>query len=86
MAYQSLALVDARQSHYIVNNPAKYYEMNPLVRKYGVNKYFVATGLGHAAITYLLPDKYKKSWLVSTIALEAVVVGRNRYLGIRMRF
>ncbi len=85
MAYQSLALVDARQSQYIANTP-KYYEINPLVRKYGVKKYFIATGLGHAAVTYLLPDEYKKPWLVGTIALEAVVVGRNKYLGIKMRF
>ena len=51
ISFQLLLLADARQSAMIRREPDRYYGKNHLVKKYG-NKYFVAAGAGHAAISF----------------------------------
>jgi len=58
LAFQAMLLVDARQSQYALDRPAQFREYNPLVRKYGVTRYFIAAGVAHAAISYTIPEKY----------------------------
>lgn len=84
--FQALLLMDARQSRYIEKHPLVYRELNPLVRKYGVNKYFITTSLAHLAVTKTISSKYLPTWQYGSIAVEAFWVGRNAKLGVRMSF
>lgn len=85
LVFQLLLLADARQSAMIRREPERYYERNHLVKKYG-NKYFVAAGAGHAAISFVLPEKERKVWQYGTIAVQAGVVARNYHIGLRVSF
>jgi hypothetical protein len=64
--------------------------MNPILGKHPTQKatlgYFVASAVGHAAITYILPQEYKTKWLYATAGFEVAVVGRNKYLGVKFGF
>jgi hypothetical protein len=76
--------VDYGQSREIEKRPAIYREYNPLVRKYGVNRYFAVASVSHLAVSYSLPNRYLGLWNGVSIASEAFIVGRNAKLGIRM--
>jgi hypothetical protein len=86
LAFQAMLLMDARQSQYGMDRPAQFKEYNPLVRKYGVKKYFIVAGLGHAAVSYTIPKKYLPAWQYGSLAVEGFVIGRNAHIGVKMRF
>ena len=85
LAFQGLLVVDARQSAMIRRESHRYYEKNRLVERYG-NKYFVAAGVGHAAVSFYLPEKHRKVWQGLTLGVQAGVVARNYHLGLRVSF
>lgn len=66
------------------------HEVNPLLGSHPkparVRNYFVASAITHAVITYAMPSEYRAAWLASSIVFEAVVVGRNKRLGLRIAF
>lgn len=66
------------------------HEVNPLLGSSPgpsrVRNYFLTAALTHATVLVLLPTEYRAAFLASTIALEAVVVGRNKRLGLRVQF
>jgi hypothetical protein len=86
LVFQLLLLADARQSQYILDRPGEFREHNPLVRKYGVKKYFLTAAVGHALVTANLPREYVPMWQYGTIGVQAFVVGRNAHIGVRMTF
>ena len=86
LLYQALLLADARQSQYALDRPAEYREINPLVRKYGVKKYFIASAVSHAFITYTIPKKYVPMWQYSTVIVQAGFVANNAHVGVKIRF
>lgn len=90
-AYAALAVADWAQTRYT----AKHYdqtgtEINPMLGRTPslgrVNNYFAATLVFHAAVTYLLPPRYRSAWQYTGIVFEAVIVGRNAYIGVGMQF
>jgi hypothetical protein len=86
LAYQFLLLADARQSQYALDRPREFREVNPLVRKYGVKKYFIASSISHAFVTYNLPEKWRPYWAYGTVAVQAGFVAHNAHVGVRIRF
>ena len=86
LAFQMLLLADARQSRTIEKHPLVWVERNPMVRKYGVTRYFAAVGVTHLLVSEVLPSKWVPYWQYGSIGVEALVVGRNARLGIRMSF
>lgn len=86
LLYLTLLLADARQSQYALDRPHEYREINPLVRRWGVKKYFIASAVSHVAVTVSLPAKWQPLWQYGTIAVQAGFVGHNAYVGARIRF
>jgi len=95
VAFQVAAVADWAQTRAIAveserTNHTGRFEANPLLGRYpsrrAINNYFIASMIGHAAISYALPTKYRVWWQASTLAIEVAVVGRNAYLGIGMKF
>lgn len=86
LAFQALLLADARQSQYILDRPGQYREYNPLVRKYGVRKYFLTAAVGHVLVSANLPKEWLPMWQYGTIGVQAFVVGRNAHIGVHIRF
>ena len=56
------------------------HETNPLLGddpgKARLHNYFVTAALTHAAISYVLPDKYRTLWQASSLGVEIGVVFR----------
>ena len=86
LAFQALLLADARQSQYILDRPSQYHEVNPLIRRYGVKKYFLTYAASHALVSYTIPKKYLPMWQYGTITYQAIVIGRNAHIGVRVQF
>jgi hypothetical protein len=88
-AYQTLAAVDWAQTLNIQTDPTRH-ELNPILGQHPsqnkINKYFIITGLGHAAIAYMLSPTYRKIFEISTITLEVGTVGHNITVGVGMKF
>lgn len=88
--YQALQAVDASQTHYASRNPNTFYEKNPILGKHPskdkINAYFGATGLGHAAISYALPDPWDKIFQMLSIGVEGEPVMDNRRVNDKARF
>lgn len=88
-AYTALHLADYGQTGDIANHPG-IRELNPLLGPHPsrarIRNYFAATLLAHWAVTYALPAEHRRKWQAATITLEAVVVSRNAYLGLRVRW
>lgn len=86
LIYMALLVADARQSQYALDRPHLYREMNPLVRKYGVKKYFIASAITHTLVSANLPKKWVPAWQYGTIAIQAGFVGHNAHVGVKVRF
>jgi hypothetical protein len=89
LAYQTIALMDWGQTRDIATNP-NYYETNPLLGSdptiQEVDRYFLASGVIHAAISQMLPKKYTKAWQYMTIAIESGYVLNNYRIGVQINF
>lgn len=85
LIYLTLLLADARQSQYALDHPP-LRESNPLVNRWGVKKYFAASALTYAAISYTLPRSWAPYWQYGTIAVQAGFVGHNAQVGARIGF
>jgi hypothetical protein len=51
-----------------------------------IRNYFLTAAATHALITYVLPEEYKKPWQIGTIVFEGVIIGRNKHLGLKLKF
>lgn len=66
------------------------HETNPLLgrdpsqRK--INRYFALGALAHAAVSYSLSGHTRTAWQASSLVLEVAVIGRNKRLGLSVRF
>lgn len=86
LLYMTLLVADARQSQYALDRPNEYREINPLVRRWGVKKYFMASAVTHLVVSANLPSKWVPVWQYGTVLVQAGFVGRNAYVGARIRF
>lgn len=66
-----------------------YYEHNPLLGKYPstgrVDAYFALAVPINLLIADQLDD-YRKHWLIGVTAVEAVLVGHNLHIGLKLQF
>lgn len=86
LAFDALMAIDYGQTRAIFNSHGRYVELNPLINRGNVGKYFFATTLLHAAVTYSLPEECQPAWQWGTIVVEGAVVGHNAYIGIGVRW
>lgn len=88
-AFLALGLIDYGQTRDIKNH-AGMYETNPLLGRNPsdarIRNYFLASGVAHLGITYLLPRQYRSAWQWGTMAIELGVVAHNYSIGLRMAF
>ena len=84
-----LSILDASQTMQIKNLP-HLEEKNPILGKHPSDKkiiaYFTTALLLHVGAVYLLPPAYRSYLQDGTIALEVVVIGRNKSLGMDIKF
>lgn len=71
-------------------DPPEVNELNPHLgscpSRSEVNRYFLVTGLGHYAVSRMLPSPYRKWWQRVTIAVEGATVAHNISVGVRIRY
>jgi hypothetical protein len=84
-----LKAVDYGQTRSISKDPA-YYEINPLIGRDpstgDVNRYFLASTVGHVLVAHFLPGKWRRIWQYVWITGQAATVGRNYSIGLRIDF
>jgi len=85
-----LQVIDWGQTLDVSENPDKYREINPVLGDHPdrgrVNIYFACSILIKAAITWLLPTKWRKYWLAGNIAASGYLVKHNYNAGIEINF
>ena len=90
LAYYTLHTVDWLQTRYIAKRPEKYYESNPLIGTHPsigrVNTYFAVTAVINTLVPYALPKPYRTYWQGGMIGIEAVCIGSNARLGVKLQF
>lgn len=88
VAVTTTLLMDWHQTRQIAAQPNKYYEMNPVLGSHPstdkVNAYFAGAIVGSAIVAYLLPSPWRQGLQYGTIAVELVVIGRNKSIGLRL--
>lgn len=66
------------------------HEINPFLGSRpsvaAVNRYFLLSAGAHALVSSLLPSTQRSAWQSSSLVLEAIVIGRNKRLGLSIHF
>lgn len=87
LAALAVTTMDWAQTRHISAYPQVWTELNPLLGKHPdaarVNRHFGIGILAGAALAHYFPQ-YRMAGLKTVFVLEAFVVGRNAYLGVRM--
>lgn len=90
LAITSLFVVDYMQTRTIQDCYPSCYETNPVLgRNPSANRvrgYFVTAAVLHAGVSYFLSPTYRKAFQEGTIALELVVIGNNKRIGLGMKW
>ncbi len=85
----AITAVDWLQTREIAVND-DYWESNPILGKYPttqeVDRYFLCTELLKIGFTHVLPQKYRKYWLMFWIGASGALVQHNYNMGIRINF
>lgn len=89
VVYTALHVIDWGQTLHTAESD-DYYERNPVLgenpSRGEVNTYFALTGLAHYAVSRALPPRYRRVWQYVTITNQAVAVGNNFRIGVKIRF
>jgi len=89
-AYLALHVADWGQTLEVANHPDEYHETNPVLGSHPsrgrVNAYFIATGILHPVVSYVLPRPYRELWQYGTIGIEIICVGNNAAIGVGFGF
>ena len=84
-----LQVVDWGQTRYIAKHP-EFHEVNPLIGKHPsigrVNNYFAISIPANAAISALIPSKYRTLWQTGRLMVQVSLVSYNKGVGIGMEF
>ncbi len=82
--------LDWGQTRVIASNPEEFRETNRVLGKHpsvrAVDTYFLATGLLHIGIAYVLSPKYRHVFQYVSIGIEVSTTIRNNGLGIKIAF
>lgn len=80
----------AQTRQFVDNKPGEgaIYETNRLLKKIPgyVDLYFPATMLLNTTIAYVLPEPFRTMYQAGTLAFTAHLVGRNKSLGVKIKF
>lgn len=83
-------ILDWGQTRYIVKNPQSFHELNPTLGNSpsmgSVNKFFIGRLALHGTMAYILPDPFRKIWLVGEITIRFNAVKNNRNIGVGFSF
>lgn len=86
----ALFVLDYLQTRSIQDCYPKCYETNPILgRNPSTNKvrgYFITAAVLHTALAYYLTPEYRKAFQEGTIALELIVIGNNKRIGLGMKW
>ncbi len=90
-AVTALLVMDWAQTRWsVINRPAEYAEANPVLGQHPssgkLNNFTVLYIVGHAAISYALPAKYRAYWQYAWIGIETGQVLKSYHAGIKMDF
>lgn len=97
-ALTALLVADWAQTRWAIKQNEKgcarscqiYEEGNPILGKHPnlgkTNNLIAASIVGHAAVAYILPHKWREGWQYVWIGIEANAVNRNQSVGIKMAF
>lgn len=90
VAWQTLNLIDWKQTLIIANNPDHYKEINPIIGEHPsrgkVNTYMAVGAVSHLAMSYVLPKEYRVIFQYFTIGTSAYCVGNNISIGLQLGF
>lgn len=89
VAVTGLLYVDYHQTKMArdFRSPTKmYHEQNPILPMNHVGAYFVTATVGHALIARELSATNRARWQWAVIALESVIVVRNKRIGLNFVF
>jgi hypothetical protein len=82
-------LIDWHQTRVLVSRPG-LWEENPILGRHpsvqAVDRYFAESIVLGAAVSYLLPARYRRLHQVFILSLEGICIRRNVKLGISIRF
>lgn len=89
-AYELVAAMDWAQTRTVAENPQSWHEYNSILGRHpsvaAVDNFFLAGAVLHPVVTAALPDAYRRWWQIGTLSIESAIVGRNRFIGLRMSF
>ncbi len=89
-AATALMVVDWGQTLKAASQTDKYCEMNPILGKHPsrgrVNTYFATAIIGHAAISHILPQDYRRIWQSVFIGVELAATSINYQAGVKIKF
>jgi hypothetical protein len=91
-AFIAATIVDCGQTRDISRRPAYegYYEHNTIIGRNPsvgrIDKYFSAVLIGHFAVSYVLPKKYRETWQKYTTVSQVAIIAHNHYIGLRVDF
>jgi hypothetical protein len=87
-AFAAAVMVDWRQTHWALDNG--HHEMNPLLGAHPTDQRLGASIMGavaaHAAVSAVLPARWRRLWQAVTLAGEIGAVGWNAHVGTRVTF
>lgn len=87
--YAVLHIIDWGQTRYIADSD-EFYEMNPVLganpTKEAVDLYFAVTLVSHTAISFILPEKWRRKWQFFWIGLESFITASNSSAGVAISF
>lgn len=88
--YNLLYLIDWGQTRYISDRANKKKEYNPFLGEHpsieAVNLYFIQLILLQNAVIYILPEKYRKYYMIFFIGYETGLTTNNYNAGINIQF
>jgi len=65
----------------------RFHETNPILGDHPsdgeVNLYFLGCLIGNAAVSYILPPKYRAAWQYTSMAVQGYFVVNNYRIGVR---
>jgi len=81
-AYTTLLAIDCAQTRYMISHPELgFREGNSWVGHYPsrgqINNICAAVGVGHFAVSYFLPSKFRNTWQWTSILIESVTIYGN---------
>ena len=84
-AYLGALTVDCLQAR--DTNP-RYIERNPVLGPYPsrgkIDNLCALSAIGHLGMSYVLPSDWRRTWQISTVAIELVIIRHQYEIGLKL--